>query len=108
MILLCILDGFGLRPEPNDNAVVAARKPNIIKLFQSWPNRTIEASALAVGLPEGQMGNSEVGHLNLGAGRVVYQDITAGDFNAGLRVSSPWSSRWHFEHLLVGRNATRN
>lgn len=76
MILLCILDGFGLRPDPKDNAVVAARKPNILKLFREWPNRTIEASGLAVGLPEGQMGNSEVGHLNLGAGRVVYQDIT--------------------------------
>jgi len=70
------MDGFGLRPSAADNAVIAARKPNIIKLFQTWPNRAIEGSGLAVGLPEGQMGNSEVGHLNLGAGRVVYQEIT--------------------------------
>jgi 2,3-bisphosphoglycerate-independent phosphoglycerate mutase len=76
MILLCILDGFGFRPRVENNAVIAAHKPNIINLFRSWPNRTIESSGLAVGLPEGQMGNSEVGHLNLGAGRVVYQDIT--------------------------------
>lgn len=76
MILLCILDGFGFRPAANDNAVVKAKKPNIIKLFRSWPNRTIETSGRAVGLPAGQMGNSEVGHLNLGAGRIVYQDIT--------------------------------
>jgi len=76
MFLLCILDGFGLRPKSEGNAIIAARKPNIVRLFQRWPNRPIQASGLAVGLPEGQMGNSEVGHLNLGAGRVVYQDIT--------------------------------
>jgi 2,3-bisphosphoglycerate-independent phosphoglycerate mutase len=76
MILLCILDGFGCRPAAEDNAVIAARKPNILKLFRAWPNHVIHTSGLAVGLPEGQMGNSEVGHLNLGAGRVVYQDIT--------------------------------
>jgi len=76
MILLCILDGFGFRPVAADNAVVKAKKPNIIKLFRSWPNRVIMTSGRAVGLPVGQMGNSEVGHLNLGAGRIVYQDIT--------------------------------
>jgi 2,3-bisphosphoglycerate-independent phosphoglycerate mutase len=76
MILLCVLDGFGLRPEADNNAVIAARKPNILSLSRTWPNRAIEGSGLAVGLPEGQMGNSEVGHLNLGAGRIVHQDIT--------------------------------
>lgn len=76
MILLCILDGFGLRPDAANNAVIAARKPNLIRLFKKWPNRPIDGSGLSVGLPVGQMGNSEVGHLNLGAGRVVYQDIT--------------------------------
>jgi len=76
MFLLCILDGFGLRPVKDSNAILAANKPNIIKLFQKWPNQPIAGSGLAVGLPEGQMGNSEVGHLNLGAGRVVYQDVT--------------------------------
>lgn len=76
MFLLCILDGFGLRGNKHYNAVIAARKPNIIKLFKSCPNIPIEGSGLAVGLPRGQMGNSEVGHLNFGAGRIVYQDIT--------------------------------
>lgn len=76
MFLLCILDGFGLRGVKEGNAILASRHPNIINLFKSWPNRAIEASGLAVGLPRGQMGNSEVGHLNFGAGRVVYQEIT--------------------------------
>jgi 2,3-bisphosphoglycerate-independent phosphoglycerate mutase len=70
------MDGFGLRGDSNNNAIVAARKPNIIKLMQTCPNMPIQGSGLAVGLPEGQMGNSEVGHLNLGAGRIIYQDIT--------------------------------
>ncbi|NMC44084.1 MAG: 2,3-bisphosphoglycerate-independent phosphoglycerate mutase [candidate division Zixibacteria bacterium] len=76
MFLLCILDGFGLRGVKEGNAILAARNPNIMSLFKSWPNRAIEGSGLAVGLPRGQMGNSEVGHLNFGAGRVVYQEIT--------------------------------
>lgn len=76
MVLLCILDGFGLTDPRPDNAVNAAHKPNLDKLFTVWPHTKIDGSGLAVGLPVGQMGNSEVGHLNLGAGRVVYQDIT--------------------------------
>ena len=76
MFLLCILDGFGLRGNKEQNAVIAARKPNLIKLFKNCPNIPIDGSGLAVGLPRGQMGNSEVGHLNFGAGRIVYQDIT--------------------------------
>jgi 2,3-bisphosphoglycerate-independent phosphoglycerate mutase len=76
MFLLCILDGFGLRSEADGNAVATAKKPNIDNLFKKWPNDRIDGSGLAVGLPEGQMGNSEVGHLNFGAGRVVYQEIT--------------------------------
>jgi len=70
------MDGFGLRGQSEYNAVTAAHKPNIIRLMQTCPNIPIQGSGLAVGLPEGQMGNSEVGHLNLGAGRIVYQDIT--------------------------------
>ena len=76
MILLCILDGFGLREATPDNAVAAAYKPNYDRLVATCPFTTIDGSGHAVGLPEGQMGNSEVGHLNLGAGRVVYQDIS--------------------------------
>ncbi len=76
MFLLCILDGYGLREETEQNAVTAANKPNLDRLFKSCPNTSIEGSGLAVGLPEGQMGNSEVGHLNFGAGRIVFQDVT--------------------------------
>lgn len=76
MLLLCVLDGFGYRAETADNAIAAASKPNYDKLIEEWPHTLIDGSGLAVGLPEGQMGNSEVGHLNLGAGRVVHQDVT--------------------------------
>ncbi|MBD3402225.1 2,3-bisphosphoglycerate-independent phosphoglycerate mutase [candidate division GN15 bacterium] len=76
MVLLCIMDGFGLREATPDNAIAAANKPNYDKLAAEWPLTKIDGSGRAVGLPVGQMGNSEVGHLNLGAGRVVYQDIT--------------------------------
>ncbi|MFO0416558.1 MAG: 2,3-bisphosphoglycerate-independent phosphoglycerate mutase [Pseudomonadota bacterium] len=71
--LLCILDGFGLNPNRNGNAVALAKKPVIDELMRSCPNGTLTTFGEAVGLPEGQMGNSEVGHLNIGAGRVVEQ-----------------------------------
>lgn len=74
--LLMILDGYGIAEEPSVSAIDAAEKPFLDHLFQHYPTGTLDASGLAVGLPEGQMGNSEVGHMNLGAGRVVYQDIT--------------------------------
>lgn len=74
--LLCILDGFALRSSEHGNAVAQANKPNFDRYWNQYPHTTLEASGLAVGLPEGQMGNSEVGHLNIGAGRVVYQDLT--------------------------------
>lgn len=70
------MDGFGLREATPDNAIAAAHKPNYDWLTANCPNTKIDGSGLAVGLPESQMGNSEVGHLNLGAGRVVYQEIT--------------------------------
>ncbi|MDX9856205.1 MAG: 2,3-bisphosphoglycerate-independent phosphoglycerate mutase [candidate division Zixibacteria bacterium] len=75
-VLLCVMDGFGLRESAPDNAIAAANKPNFNRLIAEWPFTKIDGSGRAVGLPHGQMGNSEVGHLNLGAGRVVYQDIT--------------------------------
>ncbi|GAB5534716.1 MAG: 2,3-bisphosphoglycerate-independent phosphoglycerate mutase [Rubricoccaceae bacterium] len=74
--LLLILDGFGIAEDPSVSAVDAANKPFLDRLFATYPHSTLEASGRAVGLPAGQMGNSEVGHMNLGAGRVVYQDIT--------------------------------
>ena len=76
---IIIMDGFGFRKDGKGNAVTAAGTPNLDRLMAKYPHTLIEASGLAVGLPAGQMGNSEVGHLNIGAGRVVYQDITAID-----------------------------
>ncbi len=75
-VLLIILDGFGCRREHADNAIAQANKPNWDKLWQNNPHTLIHASESEVGLPKGQMGNSEVGHLNIGAGRVVYQEFT--------------------------------
>ena len=79
MNALIILDGFGQASETYGNAIAQAKKPFYDSLIQKYPHTLINASGYAVGLPEGQMGNSEVGHLNLGAGRVVYQDITTID-----------------------------
>ena len=77
-VILMILDGFGvgLEAEKRGDAIKAAKKPNIDKLFAENPVTKIGASGLDVGLPDGQMGNSEVGHTNIGAGRIVYQELT--------------------------------
>ncbi|WP_298807170.1 2,3-bisphosphoglycerate-independent phosphoglycerate mutase [uncultured Psychrobacter sp.] len=74
--VLMILDGFGHREEDKDNAIAAANMPNLDKIYQQYPHGLISASGEDVGLPDGQFGNSEVGHMNLGAGRVLYQDST--------------------------------
>ena len=86
-VVLCIMDGFGITPNTDGNAIETAKTPNLSKLFSENPFTTIGASGLDVGLPDGQMGNSEVGHTNIGAGRVVYQmlvkiskSIEDGDF----------------------------
>ncbi|WP_123042830.1 2,3-bisphosphoglycerate-independent phosphoglycerate mutase [Cohnella candidum] len=75
-VALIILDGFGLREETHGNAVAQAKKPNFDRYWSTFPHTQLTAQGEAVGLPEGQMGNSEVGHLNIGAGRIVYQDLT--------------------------------
>ncbi|MFD1773891.1 2,3-bisphosphoglycerate-independent phosphoglycerate mutase [Paenibacillus rhizophilus] len=75
-VALIIMDGFGLRNTAEGNAVAQANKPNYDRYLKQYPNTTLTACGEAVGLPEGQMGNSEVGHLNIGAGRIVYQDLT--------------------------------
>ncbi|HIH73846.1 MAG TPA: 2,3-bisphosphoglycerate-independent phosphoglycerate mutase [Methanosarcina sp.] len=75
-LMLMILDGWGYREAEEGNAILAARTPNLDRLIKEYPWCFLESSGEAVGLPEGQMGNSEVGHLNIGAGRVVYQDLT--------------------------------
>ncbi|MGM8888840.1 2,3-bisphosphoglycerate-independent phosphoglycerate mutase, partial [Psychrobacter sp. 1U2] len=74
--VLMILDGFGHREEAEDNAIAAANMPNLDNIYQQYPHGLISASGEDVGLPDGQFGNSEVGHMNLGAGRVLYQDST--------------------------------
>ncbi len=75
-VMLMILDGFGIAEKSEGNAVALAKKPNFDRLVKEYPNTQLQASGMAVGLPEGQMGNSEVGHLNIGSGRIVYQELT--------------------------------
>lgn len=74
--MLMILDGYGINNEKENNAIAEADTPALDAIFEKYPTTLLKASGLAVGLPEGQMGNSEVGHLNIGAGRIVYQDLT--------------------------------
>jgi 2,3-bisphosphoglycerate-independent phosphoglycerate mutase len=94
-IILTVLDGWGYRAETQGNAIALARKPNYDKLLAEFPNTLIHTSGPSVGLPEGQMGNSEVGHLNMGAGRVVLMDIT--------RIDQAFSTGVLFHHeLLLG------
>src|ERR1700712_2324182 len=74
-VMLVVLDGWGWREDPQDNAVRQAKTPNFDRLWASCPHALLRTSGANVGLPDGQMGNSEVGHLNIGAGRVVMQDL---------------------------------
>ncbi len=90
-VVLCILDGFGISSETRGNAIAAARMPNYRRIAAAYPYTQIGAGGEAVGLPPGQQGNSEVGHLNLGAGRVVYQSVTRIDhaIDSGAFFGSP-------------------
>jgi 2,3-bisphosphoglycerate-independent phosphoglycerate mutase len=103
-IVLTVLDGWGYRSETQGNAIALARKPNYDRLLKDFPNTLIHTSGPHVGLPEGQMGNSEVGHMNMGAGRIVHMDIT--------RLDQMIASGELFMHpLLLGameRGRTRN
>lgn len=74
--VLVIMDGWGINPRKDGNAIAMARTPNIDKLAREWPSTSVRTSGLAVGLPDGQMGNSEVGHQNIGAGKRILQDFT--------------------------------
>ena len=107
-IVLIIMDGFGINPSEHGNAIKAAKTPNLDRLFAENPCTAIGASGMDVGLPDGQMGNSEVGHTNIGAGRIVYQELTRitksiqdGDFftNPAL-VSALENARTHALHLI--------
>ena len=73
--ILMILDGWGSTQDPKESAISKANTPNFDKLFNEYPHAQLRTDGMNVGLPEGQMGNSEVGHMNLGAGRIVYQDL---------------------------------
>ncbi|PWW03144.1 phosphoglycerate mutase [Paenibacillus cellulosilyticus] len=102
-VALIILDGFGLRNDVVGNAVAQANKPNYDRYWATYPHTTLTACGEAVGLPEGQMGNSEVGHLNIGAGRIVYQDLT--------RISKSIRDRDFFDNetlVAAVRNAKNN
>ncbi len=77
-VALIILDGFGCRKETIGNAVAQAKKPNFDRFWNTYPHNQLGASGESVGLPDGQMGNSEVGHTNIGAGRIVYQNLNTG------------------------------
>ena len=107
-IVLTVLDGWGYRPETKGNAIALARKPNYDRLLKDFPNTLIHTSGPAVGLPDGQMGNSEVGHLNIGAGRIVQMDITRLDqliassdfFRQPLLLEAMERGRTHQLHLM--------
>ncbi len=112
-LVLMILDGWGINPSPEHNAVALAQTPNLSRYLAAYPHTAIRTSGMAVGLPDGQMGNSEVGHLNIGAGRVVYQDLTRisksiddGDFFTNpvllecIRTTKAAGGRLHLSGLL--------
>jgi len=112
-LLLMILDGWGINPNPAHNAVAMADTPNLTRLLADYPHVPVRTSGMAVGLPEGQMGNSEVGHLNIGAGRIVYQELTRvtksiddGDFFSNpvlldcIRTTKAAGGRLHLSGLL--------
>ncbi len=98
-VLLVVLDGWGLRAQREANAIAIAGTPNMDALARDYPHAALETSGLSVGLPEGQMGNSEVGHTNLGAGRIVYQDLVR--INRAIEDGSFFKN----DALLAGRPA---
>jgi len=107
-LLLTILDGWGFSPVVEGNAIAAANKPNYDRLLREFPNTLVNTSGKAVGLPKGQMGNSEVGHMNIGAGRVIHMDVTRIDLmiDDGTFYTNPIfmkameNARTHRLHLL--------
>ncbi|GAC1406350.1 MAG: hypothetical protein NVSMB52_19940 [Chloroflexota bacterium] len=110
-VVLIVLDGYGCNPRAEGNAIAEARRPILSRLWDTYPRTELRASGLAVGLPEGQMGNSEVGHLNMGAGKVVYQDFTKisraiadGDFfhNRALLAAAEHVKHWRSHLHIMG------
>lgn len=101
-LVLIILDGWGLSPKIEGNAIARAKKPNIDRLWTEYPHTNLSTSGEDVGLPEGQMGNSEVGHLNIGAGRIVYQEFTR--INKAIRQGAFFTN----DQLLAAVNHAKN
>ena len=101
-VLMVILDGFGLSEHVEGNAILASKPEFLNRLFQERPFARLSASGLAVGLPEGQMGNSEVGHLNIGAGRVVFQDVTR--INQAVKDGSFFQNPCLLKHFELAKN----
>ncbi len=107
-LVLTILDGWGYSAATEGNAIAAARKPTYDLLLRQYPNTLVQTSGPSVGLPEGQMGNSEVGHLNIGAGRVIYMDVTRIDrmiasgefFNNPVLLAAMQHAKTHRLHLM--------
>src|SRR6202167_1164720 len=107
-LVLTILDGWGFSSSSEGNAIAAARKPTYDLLLRKYPNTLVQTSGPSVGLPVGQMGNSEVGHLNIGAGRVIYMDVTRIDrmiasgefFNNPVLLESMKHAKTHRLHLM--------
>jgi 2,3-bisphosphoglycerate-independent phosphoglycerate mutase len=97
--VLVVLDGFGERPEREGNAIRLARTPSFDWLYREYPHTLVHTSGLAVGLPDGQMGNSEVGHMNMGSGRIVYQDLT--------RINQAVADGSFFENPALGKAIER-
>ena len=104
-VVLIVMDGWGVAPPGPDNAVSLADTPVFDRLLAEYPHGVLDASGPAVGLPPGQMGNSEVGHLNIGAGRVVYQDLTR--INLAIEDGSFFENRVLRQACAAGRGPMR-
>ena len=97
------MDGFGLREESAGNAIANAKKPVLSRIFEECPGCRLSASGLDVGLPDGQMGNSEVGHTNIGAGRVVFQDLPK--ISRAIEDGSFFTNKAYREAMLAAKEA---
>lgn len=104
-LALIILDGWGINPDPKTSAIAAAKTPVMNKLMQAYPNATLTTFGEKVGLPEGQMGNSEVGHINIGAGRVVYQELAR--INKAIREKELLSNQVFIDAVQFASNNTK-
>lgn len=98
-VMLIIMDGYGIAQASNTNAVSMAKKPNLERIFKEFDTKTLDASGEAVGLPEGQMGNSEVGHMNIGAGRIVWQSLS--------RINNAIKTKEFFKNEAITKAITR-